>query len=686
MKKIILILFFSFIWIANTVNAESIVEELTKLNNLYKEGAISKEEFSKAKSILFQSRSEEQSTEPEKKKETKKAKKKKEKKTKKVKKNQDKKKKKIAKIKTFEEDLSKTYITLSELEELGTYKKIENVPDGMFKVKMSSKGKAREAMMNMYDTFVKKPKLMEKYPENMMKAMGYFEIFYNQQLDDKKKSIKKFKENYPNINWKTKKNVKTLYSLNKARETMRESMSLSLDDKIEDALERYMLMHDFLAQAKKLENKLTTKEKKLKKESSKFKKNYGSFKKTLELKSEKRIDQKTFKKDLTKNVKKVKKSLVTLSNIDSKTDNLYITVGNIFENSLDVLNGCGENCSRKDLLTVIDSVKFNNAILKEAEVDLIKKKYYQDMENVSMENLKEEETASIALVSNSLKIQKNNTHKELQESVLNLESYGFNIDQHLDKLEADGFEIESITMSFDTFDNMKKWTMKDWSKSWRGEIPTEIKDNSGNLIEFTKENIEDLKAQLAINSFNSMIDAPAVKESVNESIKDIAQAITESGGFDVDAWLNQDFTITLNNYSQLVGNTLGIKLNDFNDLTRAANEWYGSDMTAEEYGAHWETAQYYDSSSSWGDVTMGVDLINQVGSFEAASIAKNLGTSLQTIADSIEAAAAVGISTDLEAAAQGLGYGSFAEAVAAYNAQYGTNYTEAEAKEALGQK
>ena len=83
---------------------------------------------------------------------------------------------------------------------------------------------------------------------------------------------------------------------------------------------------------------------------------------------------------------------------------------------------------------------------------------------------------------------------------------------------------------------------------------------------------------------------------------------------------------------------------------------------------------------------MGVDLINQVGSFEAASIAKNLGTSLQTVADSIEAAAAVGISTDLEAAAQGLGYGSFAEAVAAYNAQYGTNYTEAEAKEALGQK
>ena len=550
---------------------------------------------------------------------------------------------------------------------------------------MSSKARAQEAMMQMYDIFVRKPNLMEKYPENMMKAMGYFEIFYIQQLDDKKKSIKKFKENYPNIDKALRKRIKSLYSLNEARKKMRKSMALTLDDDVEVALERYMLMHNFLEQAEKIESKLTNKEKKLKKASSKFKKNYGSFKKTLELKSEKRIDQKTFKKDLTKNTKKVKKSLETLSNLDLKTDDLYITVSNVFEKSLDMLNDCDENCSRKDLLTIIDSVKFNNAILKEAEVDFIKKKYSQDMENVNIDNLADEEIVSIALVSNGLKIKKKNTHKELQESVLNLETNDFSIDQHLDKLKTDGFEIESITMSFDTVDNMKKWVMKDWANSWRGELPTEIKDNSGNLIDFTEENIEDLKAQLAINSFSSMIDASVVKESVNESIKDIAQTISESGGFDLDAWLNQDFTVTLNNYSQLLGSSLGIDLNDFNDLTRAANEWYGSNMTAEEYGEHWKTAQYIDSTSNWGDVTKGVDLINQLGSFDAASIAKDLGTDLQTVADSIAQAATVGISTDLEAAAQGLGYGSFADAVAAYNAQYGTNYTEEEAKEALGQ-
>ena len=231
--------------------------------------------------------------------------------------------------------------------------------------------------------------------------------------------------------------------------------------------------------------------------------------------------------------------------------------------------------------------------------------------------------------------------------------------------------------------------MKDWANSWKGALPQELKDGDGNLVEFSKENIEDVKAQLAMNTFNEMIDVKAMsdelKGSINESVKEIAKEIQSSGGFNLDSWLGQDFSITLNNYSQLVGNAVGIEMNDFNDLTKWANEYYKSDMNADDYAKHWETAQYLDSTSNWGDVTKGVELIDTVGSFEAASIAKELGSDLQTVADSISQAATVGIATDLEAAAQGLGYGSFADAVAAYNAQYGTSYTTESAKEALGQ-
>ena len=293
------------------------------------------------------------------------------------------------------------------------------------------------------------------------------------------------------------------------------------------------------------------------------------------------------------------------------------------------------------------------------------------------------------LISIKNKVKKKEARLEVEKTFLSLENSGFNINETLDQLNENGFEIKSISMSFDHVDDMKRWVMKDWANSWRGELPSEIVDKSGNIIEFTTENIQDIKAQLAYNSFNNLIDTESLKntvqEDINESIKEIVNEISKDGGFNLDAFLSQDFTITLNNYSQLVGSSFGIELENFDDLTNVVNDLYGSNMTSAEYANHWKTAQYLDSTSNWGDVTMGVDLINELGSFDAASVAKQLGADLQTVADSITAAANVGVSTDLEAAAQGLGYSSFASAVEAYNEQYGTNYTTETAKEALGQ-
>jgi len=480
--------------------------------------------------------------------------------------------------------------------------------------------------------------------------------------------------------------MKSLYSLNEARKTMREAMGLTLEDDPEVALKHYMTMYNFLGQGEKKNNKLTKSEKKLKKESTKFKKHYGLFKKTVQLKSEKRIDQKTFDKDLKKNIKDVKKTLGKLSKIDSKSDELYLSVSNMFEKSLEILEKCGANCERKNLLTVIDSVDLINAVLADTEKDLIKKRFTQDMSKADMEILSDQEKLILASVSSNMKNQKSIKREKLQGSVLNLENNDYPVDEFLDKIEEHGFEIKAVSMSFENVDEMKRWAMKDWANSWRGELPTEIKDSTGNLIEFTEENMEDLKAQLAINTFNDMIDASAlgIKESMDENIKEIAQAIESSGGFNLDAWLNQDFSITLNNYSQLVGNSYGIEMNDFNDLTKFANELYGTDVSPEDYATQWASATLEGSTSNWADITAGADLIDQVGSFDAASIAASLGTDLQTVADSIALAASVGVSTDLEAAAQGLGYASFADAVAAYNEQYGTNYTVEEAAENLG--
>ena len=659
----------------------NIVEELTSLNNLYKEGAINKEEYFKAKSILLQSKDKEENKNKIEKVKKKKIEKK------------EKDKNKIIKIKEVKnkknEDLTKTYISLQEFGKLGTYKKIEKYPDGLFKVKKTPEMMAKEAMMQMYQTFVQKPKLMEKYPENMMKAMAYFEIFYNYQLKDKKRSLEKFEKNYPEISWKTKKDIRTLYSLNVAKKSMRNALSLNMDNSLGESLDRYVFMHDFLQPAEKITHKLSSEEKKLKKFSTKFKQNYAKLKKTLEAKSEMRIDNKDFQKQLKKNIKATKKALKNITNSNQESNKFYISINNLFEQSLQILSECNPNCADKELKTVISSIDFNEALIKEIEPTLVKKKYSQNMENLDLDSLTEEEKSTLNLISVKNKVKKKEAKLEIQKTSLSLENSGFNINETLDQLDENGFEIKSISMSFDDVDNMKRWAMKDWANSWRGELPSEIVDKSGNLIEFSSENIQDIKAQLAYNSFNSLIDAPSLKdtvnESINENIKEIVNEIANDGGFNIDEFLNQDFTITLDNYSQLVGSSLGIELTNFDDLTNVVNDLYGSDITSEEYSDLWKTAQYLDSTSNWGDVTMGVDLINELGSFDAASVAKELGTDLQTVADSIYAAANVGVSTDLEAAAQGLGYSSFSAAVDAYNKEHGTSYTDAEAAEALGQ-
>ncbi|WP_415277747.1 SHOCT domain-containing protein [Candidatus Pelagibacter sp. Uisw_094] len=661
----------------------NIVDELTRLNNLYKEGALNQDEFDKAKKIILKTDSEENSEiEPKQIIEIKKPKNK----TKNTK------------------DLTKTFIDKEELEIIGRYEEINNYPERLFKnPKLSSIMLADKATQEMYKTFVQNKNLQEKYPENMMKAMAYFEVFYNRKLKDEKLAIQDYQENFPNVKKSSKKSIQSLYSLTQAKKSMRESVGLTLNEGIEEALIKYMHMHDFLVQGTKSKNKLTTTEKKLKRESTNFKKYIGSFRKNLELKSEQRIDEKEFNKQLKINTKKINKVLKKLNKIDSGKYQIYETANDIFTKSLNIIDNCNNSCDRKQLLTVIDSIDFTNAILKDFESDIVKKLYVNDLSNIKIGSFSEKQKETLILASISSK-RKNEIKKyNLQNSVLNLANNNFEIDKILSTVESQGYEVQSIKMSFDKLDKMEDWNVKDWANSWRGDLPSnEFKDKSGNLIQLSSDNIEDLKAQLARNEFQDMIDLKDIDigKDLNDNLNDIAKSVQDNSGFNLNNWLNQSFSITLDNYTKIAAESiiseLGSSINqdtindirknaNFENLTKLVNLEYGSNMSAEDYANYWQNSTVDGSTSNWGDITAGVDLISQVGSFEAASIAKDLGTDLQTVADSIALAASVGVSSDLEAAAQGLGYSSFSEAVSAYNEQYGTNYTDEEARESLGQ-
>jgi len=688
----------------------NIVDQLTKLNNLYKSGAINEDEFSKAKNILLKSEDDKKS-DIEEKITTQKTVEKEEKET-----------TQIIEIKASNknlkrEDLSKTFVSKEELEKIGQYKKLKEYPEGLFKnLNFSESMLAKKSAEEMYKTFVQNKNLNEKYPENMMRAMAYFEVFYNHKLKEEKKAIADYQNNYPNVKKSSKKAIQSLYSLSQAKDSMRKSIGLTSNDNLEDALTGYMHMYDFMSQGTKSQNKLTTEEKKIKKESTKFKSSYGAFKKNLELKLEQRISQKEFEKEFKKTSKKVEKSLKKINKINPDKYNVYENIDKIFKKSLDILENCNESCEDKDFITAIDSVDFSNAILKDVEKNIIKKKFENDLSQINIENVSDDTKKTLTLASLSSKKQNNQNILNLQKQALSLANNDFAVDEIVENIEKDGYEFTPLKIAYQKLEEMENWEVKDWANSWKGDLPIDnFKDKSGNLIELTSENIDDIKAQLARNEFENLINfnKTDLNNEINQNLIDIAKSIQDNPSFNLENWLNQDFSITLDNYTKIASESIISELGDsldqetindirananFENLTKLVNAEYGSNLTPEEYAKHWESAKFtYNQpgqcgdlqglcpSSSWGDVTKGVDLLNQVGSFEAASIAKDLGTDLQTVADSIALAATVGVSTDLEAAASGLGYDSFADAVSAYNEQYGTNYSAEEAKEALGQ-
>ena len=683
MKKII-ISFILTLFIINVVHA-NIVDQLTELNNLYKSGALNEDEFSKAKNLLLKSETDEKTE------------------------SKEKKPARIIEIKATKEnlstkDLSKTFISKEELEYIGKYKKINQYPVGLFKNSNFSESMlAKKSAQEMYKTFVQHKNLNEKYPENMMRAMAYFEVFYNNKLKEEKKAIEDYKNNYPNVKKSSKKAIQSLYSLSKAKESMRKSIGLSSNDKLEDALTGYLHMYDFMSQGVKIQNKLTSEEKKIKKETNKFKSTYGAFKKNLELKLEKRINQKEFDKELKRQVKKIKKSLNKINQINPEKYSVYANINEIFIKSLDIIESCNESCENKDFTTVIDSIDFSNAILKDVEKNIIKKKFENDLSQINIENVSDDTKKTLSIASLSSKKQKNLDMQILQRQAFNLANNNFKVDEILDNIEKDGYEFNQLKLAYQNLEEMEKWEIKDWANSWNGDLPVDnFKDKAGNLIELTNENIDDIKAQLARNEFQNLIEfnETDLSNEINQNLSDIAKSIQDNPSFNLDNWLNQDFSITLDNYTKIAAESIISEFGDsldqetindirananFENLTKLVNAEYGTNMSTEEYASIWQNATIDGSTSNWGDVTAGVDLLSQVGSFEAASIAKDLGTDLQTVADSIALAATVGVSADLEAVASGLGYDSFADAVSAYNEQYGTNYSVEEAKESLGQ-
>ena len=551
-------------------------------------------------------------------------------------------------------------VFLNDLDDIGSFKKIDFSPKGMFPETASDfYKKQRIANKKFVEIFITQKGLMEKYTDRVILGMAYFEYFYMQQLKENKKSLETFKRKYPKVNAATKKNLRKLYGLNKAKKSMREALGLSLNDSPETAIKRYYTLYKLLNQAEIKTIKISKEEKKLIKTHNKISKNISKLKSLTEDKKNMRLSEKKFNKEYNKIFKALSKDLK--KNKDNKDYELLTSFVIEIEKLRD-----------KNLEALLSGYKISEFVLQNIKKDKIPKKFDQDLSNANFDDFQQEELEILGIVTKSMKINKNLKSNEIQLHILNLENSDIPVNRFLNVYKEElNVKLETINLMVASASEMKNWKLSDWANAWKNPIPKSIVNEAGIEINLSEDEIESIKAQLAMKNFKELIDLEEFSNLIDSNADSFSQ-IKNDLNLNTQSF---EFSFTLDDFARSFGDTYGLDINNYSDLTDLANAQHGANWSVEEYAS-----AYQDN----------VDIINalqsgSISSFDAGQIASAANSSLQEVADTIRAATSAGVSVDLEATAQGLGYSSFADAVAAYNAEYGTNYSVEEAKESLGQ-
>ena len=555
---------------------------------------------------------------------------------------------------------TKLGVFLDDLNDIGSFKKINFSPKGMFPETANTFHKKQTiANKKFIKIFITQKGLMEKYTDRVILGMAYFEYFYMQQLKDNKKSLDVFKAKYPNVNAATKKNLKKLYGLNKAKKSMREALGLSLNDSPEIAIKTYYTLYKLLNQAEIKSIKISREEKKSIKIHNKISKKISKIKSLIEDKKNMRLTKKKFDREYKKTFKALSKDLKRIK--DNKDYELLISFVIEIEKLRD-----------KNLEALLSGYKISEFVLQNIKKDKIPKKFDQDLSNANFDDFQQEELEILGTITKSMKLNKNVKSNEIQLHILNLENSNIPVSKFLNVYKDElNVKLDTINLMVASSSEMKNWKLSDWANAWKNPIPKLIVDEAGIEVTLSEEEIESIKAQLAMKNFKELLNL----DEFNNLIKNNSDNFSEIGN---DLTLNTQsfqFSFTLDDFARSFGDTYGLDINNYSDLTDLANAQHGANWSVEEYAS-----AYQDN----------VDIINalqsgSISSFDAGQIASAANSSLQEVADTIRAATSAGVSVDLEATAQGLGYSSFADAVAAYNAEHGTSYTVDEAKESLGQ-
>ena len=558
------------------------------------------------------------------------------------------------------EEETKLGIFIEDFKQIGNFNEISNTPEGMFPDKANNFSKKQVISQKLFiKTFVTQKGLMEKYTDRVILGMAHFEFFYMQQLKENKRSIERFKETYPKVNYSIKKDIQKIYGLSKAKKSMREALGLSLDDSEEVAIQRYYVLYKLLNQAEIQTVKLSKEEKKNAKLHNNISKDISKLKSLTEDKLNERLTDKKFNKKYSKVFKSLSKHLKKSKHIkDYELLTSFILEINEFKDT--------------KLSQVLSGFKITEFILQNLKKEKIVKKFKQDLSNAKFEDFTEKELSILGSITNSMKANKSIKSNDIQLQILNLENEDIPVNRLLDTYRNElNVKLDTIHLQVASATKMKDWKLSDWANAWKNPIPKTLINDAGIEISLSTEDMESIKAQLAMKNFKEILDLDDFKDLIQNESNNFAD-------IQKDLSLNSasfKFSFTLDDFARSFGDSYGLDIGNYSDLTDLANAQHGANWSVEEYSSAYQA---------------NVDIVNALqsgtlSSFDAGQIAAAASSSMQEVADTLRAAITSGVSVDLEATAQGLGYGSFAEAVDAYNAENGTNYTEQEARESLGE-
>lgn len=139
---------------------------------------------------------------------------------------------------------------LDQVKLLGNFKEPERYPNGFEEMFLKKGCKTwhcltQKAAKKMSIIFKRSEKYNLRYPGNQIRGMALYEIFYLNTLKKNEKKINEFIENWPEKN-ENAKEVINMVRLNKSREKMRSALGMDLNTSVEDALEVYWIMSEFL--------------------------------------------------------------------------------------------------------------------------------------------------------------------------------------------------------------------------------------------------------------------------------------------------------------------------------------------------------------------------------------------------------------------------------------------------------